>query len=150
MVFFLAFVALLLLSTGFAAWKGGPPERIAASLYWLAWLTTLVANPVATERWRNIEIAYFLIDLCLLLALTVLALRANRNWPMAAASLQLIIVTGHVAKLIDPQLLGSAYAIMSVFWPYLQLLILAGGTWAHWRRTTTQGDVATWSSSSNR
>ncbi len=47
MAFFIAFVALLLFSTGFAVWKGGAPERIAAGLYWTAWLATLVANPVA-------------------------------------------------------------------------------------------------------
>ncbi len=150
MAFFIAFVALLLVSTGFAIWKGGTPERIAAGLYWTAWLTTLLANPVAMNRWRNVEIGYLLIDLCLLLALLFLALRANRHWPMTAASLQLIIVIGHAAKAIDPTLLGSAYAIMSVFWPFLQLIILAGGTWMYWRRTRIQGGVASWSSSSPR
>ncbi len=150
MAFFIAFVALLLSSTAFAIWKGGTPERIAAGLYWMAWLATLVANPVAMNRWRTVEIGYLLIDLFLLIALTLLALRANRHWPMAAVSLQLIIVVGHVAKMIDPTLLGSAYAIMSVFWPYLQLILLAGGTWIHWRRTRIQGAVASWSRSLSR
>ncbi|MCA1200141.1 hypothetical protein K9B35_19410 [Sphingomonas sp. R647] len=148
MIFFIAFVALLLFSTGFAVWKGGPPERIAAGLYWGAWLVTLVANPQAIDRWRNVEIGYLLIDTGLLLALAVLALRANRIWPMAAASLQLIIVAGHAAKALDPALLGSAYAIMSVFWPFLQLLLLVTGTWAYWRRTRIQGAVSSWSRSS--
>ncbi|MDK2768465.1 MAG: hypothetical protein KYX69_12195 [Sphingomonas sp.] len=147
MAFFIAFVALLLFSTGFAVWKGGAPERIAAGLYWTAWLATLLANPVAMNRWRTIEIGYLLIDLCLLVALTLLALRANRHWPMAAASLQLIIVIGHFAKALDPTLLGSAYAIMSVFWPYLQLIILAVGTRVYWRRVRIQGAAASWSRS---
>lgn len=148
MIFFIAFVALLLFSTGFAVWKGGAPERIAAGLYWAAWLVTLIANPQATDRWRNVEIGYLLIDMGLLLALGILALKANRIWPMAAASLQLIIVAGHAAKGLDPDLLGSAYAIMSVFWPYLQLLLLVAGTWAYWRRTRIHGAVRSWSSSS--
>jgi hypothetical protein len=146
MIFFIAFVALLCLSTGFAAWKGGPPERIAAGFYWTAWLITLFASPQAMDRWRTVEIGYLLIDVALLLGLGAIALRANRIWPMATVSLQLIIVVGHAAKALDPRLLGSAYAIMSVFWPYLQLLILAGGTWAYWRRTRTHGAVPSWSS----
>lgn len=150
MIFFIGFVALLCFSTGFAAWKGGPPERLAASFYWMAWLLTLFASPQAIDRWNDIEVGYLLIDSCLLLALGTLALRANRIWPMAAASLQLIIVVVHAAKALDPRLLGSAYAIMSVFWPYLQLLVLAVGTWAYWRRSTMHGIIPSWSTFSPR
>jgi len=146
MIFFIIFVALLAGSTAFALWKGGAPERLAAAFYWTAWLVTIFANPIGATRWQNIEIGYLLIDFMLLLALTWLAVKANRIWPMPAAALQLIIVLGHVAKMLDPRLLGSAYAIMSVFWPYLQLSILAIGTWLHWRRTRTQGAVPSWSS----
>ena len=148
MIFFIVFVALLAGSTAFAIWKGGAPERFAAAFYWTAWLTTLFANPDGPTRWHSIEIGYLLIDLALLLALTWLAMKANRLWPMPAAALQLIIVLGHFAKALDPALLGSAYAIMSVFWPYLQLSMLAIGTWLHWRRVRIQGAVPSWSSSS--
>jgi hypothetical protein len=147
MAFFIAFAVLLVSSTTFAAWKGGAPERLAAAFYWMAWLVTLFANPHGATRWRNIEIGYFLIDVALLLALVWLAMKANRVWPMPAAALQLIVVLGHFAKMLDPALMGSAYAIMSVFWPYLQLSILAIGTWLHWRRVRTQGAVPSWSSS---
>lgn len=145
MIFFIVFVALLVGSTAFALWKGGAPERIGAAFYWTAWLVTLFVNPNGATRWHNIEIGYLLIDLALLLALTWLAVKANRIWPMPAAALQLIIVLGHVAKILDPALLGSAYAIMSVFWPYLQLSILAAGTWLHWRRVRIHGAASSWS-----
>lgn len=143
------FLALLCVSCLLALWLGGAPERLVAGIFVLAWL----ASKAVPRSWRifaQFETMTLAIDILLLVALLLIALKANRRWPMAMTSLQAIIVLAHLAKLVDPQLIRPAYAIMTWSWPFLQLLLLIIGTLLHARRVARTGAVASWSSSSGR
>lgn len=150
MGFLLAFAALMSVSTGIAFWKGGPPERIAATAFWVAWIASFLVQADRSSAWRGLQVGYLLVDTALLLVLLALALRANRHWPIAAVGLQVIIVLVHGLVAVNPGTLASAYAIMAAFWPFLQLIVLLAGTVLLMRRRRSEGAVRSWSSSSRQ
>lgn len=145
MAFFIIFAVLVFGAFGLAWWRGGAPERVVATLYAAAWLITLVVDPADGARWWSIEVQFVVIDIVLLIALVLVALRANRYWPMWAASLQIMILLAHVAKGLNPNLFRFVYMVMTTSWPVFQLLLLIVGTLAVWRRRSRGQDVSSWS-----
>ena len=143
---------LVLLGTAcLLAWRlGGAPERIVAGLFVLAWAASFVLTTPAAQRYTQMEAALLSIDALLMIALFVVAIRANRRWPMLLTSLQAMIVLTHLAKLADPLLIRRAYAIMMLIWPFVQVSILILGTALHARRVRRSGPVPSWSISSRR
>ena len=141
----LIFNVLLIAICGYASWRGGGPERFVAALYLVAAVTTRTAWLAGTSRYANVEWGLFAIDFLMLLALTALALKADRFWITPAASLQLIMVGIHISKMVYPGFLGWAYAVTSNFLSYPMLLLLAVGTWRHQRRSKTSGADPSWS-----
>lgn len=137
------FYLLLLGSCGYAIWRGGAPERITG---WLligaAILTLVVGHP---SQYSHLELGMFLIDLALLICLVVIALKADRLWPMVLAALHLDSTAVHILKLFDAELIRVTYAVMIVMWSYPMLLILAIGTLRHQRRLAQFGEDRAWS-----
>jgi len=137
------FYLLLLGSCGYAIWRGGAPERITG---WLligaALLTLAVGHPT---QYSHIELGLFLIDLALLVGLIVVALKADRLWPMVLAALHLDSTAVHILKLVDVEVIRATYAVMIVMWSYPMLLILAVGTLRHQRRMAQLGEDRAWS-----
>ena len=81
------------------------------------------------------ETGLLLIDLGVLAAYNVVALKSPRFWPLWVAGLQLTESTSHVMKAIDERLLPMAYGAAIALWSYPILIILALGTWrGHKRR----------------
>lgn len=142
------FYLLLLGSCGYAIWRGGAPERITG---WLligaAMLTLVVGHPAQYSR---LELGMFLIDLALLIGLVVIALKADRLWPMVLAALHLDSTAVHILKLFDAELIRVTYAVMIVMWSYPMLLILAIGTLRHQRRLAQFGEDRAWSLAMDR
>jgi hypothetical protein len=95
----------------------------------------------------SVEIGVFIVDAVCLVAFLVLALRANRFWPLWVAGLQLIGTAGHAVKLADPEIIRRAYQIVLVFWSYPMLLLIVLGTWRHQQRLARFGVDRSWSSS---
>jgi hypothetical protein len=107
-----------------------------------------MSNPAA--RFGAVEEGVFLVDLAAFVAFLVLALRAERYWPLCIAALQAIGTAGHAAKLLDPGVIRSAYAFALSFWTYPMLLLVVIGTWNHQKRLARNGVDKSWSSSSDR
>jgi hypothetical protein len=119
----LVFLLLLLASCGYAVGWGGAPERIAAGLLVLASVSSVLAGATSLG-YQNIEWRVLLIDLALLIALLVLALRANRYWPLWITSLQFVTIWSHFAFLTLDTPKPWAYAVASQIWAYPILVIL--------------------------
>lgn len=98
----------------------------------------------------SVEVGVLVVDVVALLAFLVLALRAERLWPLCVTALQVIGAAGHAVKLVDPQIIPSAYAFALRFWGYPMMLLLVFGTWNHQRRLAKFGVDKSWSSSSGR
>ncbi len=141
----LFFNLLLLGSCGYAILRGGAPERITAWLLIGATvLTPLTASGLAM-RFVQAELGIFVVDVALLGALTIVALKADRFWPMVLAAMQLDTTAVHVLKLVDADLIRITYALMIAAWSYPMLVVLAIGTMRHQRRLARFGEDRAWS-----
>lgn len=123
------FWALLLLTCGYALWRGRSDERIVASACLGATIATRFAISPLQVRYTSVESGLMLIDLVVLAVFVWIALRSERFWPLWVAGLQLTNSISHLMKFADLDLLPRAYGAAAALWSYPILLILAVGTW---------------------
>lgn len=140
----LGFILLLFAVCGFALWRGGPPERWGGASFLIASAATLVAPLPGGPVFRSLEVELLVIDLALLAALLVLAMKANRYWPMWAAAAHSSAVAVHAAKALRPDLVWPIYAVAASASSILVVLILWIGTLRHRRRLRTIGSDPPW------
>ena len=148
--FFVGFWLYLLATVIFAHRSGGQPERIGVNLMAGAALSSLLVSIVSSAQYQGMNDGLFVIDLGLLGALVLLALRADRFWPIAAAGLQMVAVGTHVSMRVSPQLLPDFYAWIAALWSYPVILTVVIGTWRHRRRLAQSGVDRSWARSSSR
>jgi hypothetical protein len=134
----------------YALLKGGAPERVGATVIGVGSILSLVAVSGPGGRFGAVEVGVLMVDLAASVAFVILALRAERYWPLWVAALQVIGTTGHAAKLMDPSVIRSAYAFVLAFWTYPMLLLVVVGTWQHQKRLTRFGVDRSWSNSFGR
>jgi hypothetical protein len=128
------YFGLLVLVSGYALYRGGREERIAAAVCVIASLASLAIFLPKDVSYRDLQPAIALIDFAVLAAFVAIALRSFRFWPLWVSGLQLTTAIGHVLKAIQPDLLPVAYGAALAFWSYPILVILAVGTFRTDRR----------------
>ena len=134
------FWTLLLVTCGYALWRGRKYEQLSALIFVSATVASVVARSALHENYSAVARSDLVIDLLVLVALVAIALRSDRFWPLWVAGLQLTISLSHVLKAIQPDLLPLAYAAAERFWSYPTLVILFIGAWRqHQRRIFEQG-----------
>lgn len=143
------YYGLLLACWAYAHLRGGAPERIGTTIVLVGSLLTSAALS-GQGRYASVEMGVFLVDTAALVAFLILALRAERYWPLWLTALQLIGITGHVVKAAAPDIIPKAYAFAAIFWTYPMLLLLAVATWRHQRRLARNGVDPSWSAFSVR
>jgi hypothetical protein len=84
------------------------------------------------------------VDAAMLLCVVVLALRAQRYWPMWMAAILLDTVVTHLLML-SPPLMPWSYSVMVAAWSYPHPLLLAAGAWRHRKRIHRYGTDPAWS-----
>ena len=144
------FLTLLALCTLYALWGGGGPERIGAAVYALSVAATHLIRTANGQRWLNVAVGEFTVDVLVFIAFVVIALRANRFWPLWVSALLGISVLGHLARLAGPDIFWWAYAVSLTIWSYPIVLLFALGTFLHRRRLTLHGADRSWATSSSR
>lgn len=134
------FWLLLPVVGGMAAIWGGRPERIGAGLYIAAAILTLMWRTHGHQRWVGIETGVLTIDLLLLVAMLILALRSDRWWPMIATAFLSLSMMAHMAKVMDPGFSRLAYALMAGASSYpVVLTLMIAILWRRGRPGTTIG-----------
>ena len=128
------FLPLLVISCGYALWRGNRDARIVAMACAVATLATHFAIAPLRDRYSSVEEGVLLVDSLTLLVFVLVALRSDRFWPLWVAGLQLTTSIGHLLKGIDEELLPRAYGAALQFWSYPILVILAAGIYRHDRR----------------
>lgn len=93
----------------------------------------------------RVELGVAVVDAAMLAVLTIIAIRADRAWPLAVAAFQLDIVAVHVLKAADAAIMRPVYAVMTTVWVYPQLMLLAIGIYRHDQRVRTNGADKSWS-----
>lgn len=132
------FWALLLVTCGYALWRGRKYEQLSALVFITATVASVLARTSGPDRYLAVERSDLVIDTLVLIALVAIALRSDRFWPLWVAGLQLTISMSHVLKAIQPDLLPLAYAAAERFWSYPTLIILFIGAWRQHRRRISE------------
>ncbi len=143
------FIPLLILGLVYALALGGGPERIGAAAYGTACFSTLALLSTPMAPFHSIEIGVFVVDVLVFLAFTVLALRADRYWPIWVSALLGLGVLGHLARWAGPDVIPWAYAVILSIWSYPILALIVIGTFNHRRRVARFGADRSWTSSSS-
>jgi hypothetical protein len=130
------FYALLFAVTLYAFVAGGRPERIGAALYAVACIASHYVYSAPAIKFHALETNVFVIDAVLFLAFVVLALRANRFWPIWVSALLGLGVLAHLGRLAGSGTMPWAYHVVMSIWSYPILALIAAGTWSHRRRRT--------------
>ena len=138
------FNIMLLASCAIATFRGGAPEKIASGLLLTSGVLSYLsgANP---HGFQHVEWDVFGIDCALLAALFVLAMRANRYWPLWITSMQLATVFSHLALAALNTRMPWAYATAETIWSFPMVAILAIGALRHHTRKTQFGVDLPWS-----
>jgi len=133
-------MAIFIAGCLFAHRNGGPPERIAAAVI-VVWALadTLYHIVFGPSGFASVDPVHLLLDGAQLAAITWIALRANRMWPLWAAAAALICFAGHLAALIEPMGMRRAYWALTQLPQYIQLTALLLGAMAHARRLERLG-----------
>lgn len=143
------FLVLLVACCLFAFTRGGAPERIGMAVYAAGSVLTFVAVSAPPIRFHGVEVGVFVIDVCVLVSLIVVALRANRFWPIWVSALQGLGVLGSLAMMLHPRVIPWAYAVVLSIWSYPILALIAIGTRNHQRRLKAFGADPSWTRSSD-
>jgi hypothetical protein len=146
----IVYLVLLIACCLYAGLRGAAPERIAAAIIAVGSILTYAVMPTAATSYNDVRLDAFLIDLACLVGFLILALRAERYWPLWVTALQIIEIAGHGVKLADPDVIRRAFAFALAFWSYPMLLLIALGTWRHQVRLAHFGTDPSWSSSFSR
>jgi hypothetical protein len=133
-----------------AAWRwGAGPERacVAANIYMR--IADLIYHWLFGTHvyFANVEIGHAFIDLTTALAFLLIALRANRVYPLWLSALQFVSFISHIAVSLSHAIAGLAYWILIVSPSYLQLIVLALSIFLHHRRVKQHGTYRSWRTS---
>ncbi|SOB80710.1 hypothetical protein SAMN06297144_1200 [Sphingomonas guangdongensis] len=138
-------IYLLLLSTccAYALTRGGSPERVGVAILLAAIVASHFVPGSATTRFSRLETGLLAVDFVMLLCVLVLALTAQRYWPMWMAAVLVNTVITHLLML-TPELMPWSYSVASAAWSYPNPLILAVGSWRHQSRIKRYGTDPAW------
>ena len=133
------FWLLLLMSCGYALWRGRKYERIAALVFVTATILSFIGHS-PHARYVAIEASDLIIDTSVLAAVVAIALASDRFWPLWVAGLQMVDSLSHVLKAVHADLLPQVYGAAERFWSYPILVILLVGAWRQHRRSRREQD----------
>ncbi len=131
-----------------AIWRrGAAPERWLIGLF----IATMVA-PVYVFRvlgLGNLNIGEYAwvtvsLDVVALVAFVLVALNANRNYPLWIAGFQLVAIGAHAARGLIDSVSLLAFLLLSAGPAYCQLVLIFGGFVRHVRRQQRFGPYRDW------
>lgn len=129
------FIALMLAGCLYAFLAGGRPEKVGAAFYTLSCVATQISYTLSPRPpWASLEIGVFVIDILIFGLFVMLALRADRFWPIWASALLGLGVLGHLARMAEPAMISWTYAVSISIWSYPILASIAIGSFNYNRK----------------
>lgn len=137
---------LVLLLFLLALWRGSGPERACSTV-----LLGMVVIHVLFREILDVDSVYlsldpvsFLIDTGGLVGLVLIALSANRFYPLVLAAAQLVSVMAHLVRILVEPVSSLAYYLLAAMPFWFQIFILAGGIAHHIYRSSQSGSYGDW------
>lgn len=137
------YLVLLVCCCAFAAIRGGAPERWGVAILLGAIAISAVMPRAGGLRFGEIEVGFMVGDAAMLIAIAVLAMRAQRYWPMYMAAILIDTLITHLLML-SPRLMPFSYSVMLAGWNMINPPILAAAAWRHQRRIVRFGADPPW------
>jgi len=133
-------------------WGRGPERAIA--IVWLVlfeialhfYQVAFAAGP----RLTNVDLFLASLDGFAVALFILIALNANRTYPLCIAALQVLAITAHLARGLIEAISPIAYAIMVIGPGWLQLMIFTVGIARHVQRERRWGQYREWRRSAVR
>lgn len=144
------YLILLLCTFGYAWWRGGAPERIVASLIVAAVIGSAIALSFSQRVFGSKEVGLFAVDLTLCAAVVLVALYAERFWPLWLSALLILSVLLQLAIWYAPHYYRVIYLVLHALSAYPTLMLLTIGTARHYHRKNRLGHDPAWSSTASQ
>lgn len=145
MIHILLFAAAQAMCSIYALSHGGAPERTVGAALLLAFGLSLAIPHSAADYHLQVYLLLASIDAALFVALLVIALTANRFWPLWIAAVQLLTLASHLVRAWDRSIWAGAYYLISNQSAWIVLALLTAGTWRHRRRLEHGYPEVSWS-----
>lgn len=142
--YYVIFHAMFVASVGFAFWKGGPPERLGAAVLVAMAVIQPIAHLVTPLRFHKVDTAGLTVDLMAFAGMAVIALYADRKWPLWTAALQLLACAAHLVRILSIKVEPLVYGTMKAAPTFAVLFVLVIGTEMHRRRLRRHGADPSW------
>ncbi|MGF7153345.1 hypothetical protein [Novosphingobium gossypii] len=94
--------------------------------------------------WRHTNIGHLFIDAVAMACMFVVALQANRVYPLWIAGAQIIAMFGHFYRLALEEINRFAYDVMAITPSYIQFVAIVLGVVCHMSRRRKLGNYASW------
>ncbi len=131
-----------------AIWRwGAAPERWLISVFVVLLLAPLyVLKLLGIDDFSFGPYAWIWVgtDLVAAAAFVLIAVNANRNYPLWVAGFQLVALSSHAVKAMVESVSPLAYLILAVGPSYCQLLLILGGFIRHVQRQRRFGQYRAW------
>src|SRR3546814_10965880 len=95
------FIALLLVALGYAAWRGGAPERVMVGIAILMVLLDRLLVSTGQLAYHSVALGYLVIALIGSAATIAFVLLAHRFWPIIVASLPHLPLLSPLSRALD-------------------------------------------------
>ncbi len=139
---------VLAFSICFAAFIWGAwPERAMAAVWFVVLELSLWMHSIAwgsTFQFTDTDLFLASTDICAGILWILVALNANRNYPMVIAALQVLVVAAHLVRGLVDAISPISYAVMVTAPGWLQLIVLAIGLGRHVGRNRRYGPYREW------
>lgn len=118
-----------------AIFKGGLPEKAGAVIVMLSFVGGILLRAAGYPLdFIEPSIAHLALIGVFIPVSMMLAVQANRLWPLLFAALVLVEFFGHLSYVIIQTGYGRAYWALTQIPTILQILTFSAGTWMHVRR----------------
>ena len=142
------YLALALFLTGgglLVLRNGSAPERMVLLIMVAGTLLDFAYHGLIGSRYfGSVNLGHMVLDSGLFGGFLVVGLRANRVWPLWICAMQLQPLAAHLSMLLHLPAQRIAYWLMMTAPANLQLLPLALGTIAHFKRRRRVGPYRDW------
>ncbi len=138
-------LALLVAAVLCALGLGGKPERLGAGLLFAWFVADLLLRHFSAPRaYVGFSLPAAILDLLAFFGFVVLALRANRLWPIFAAAFLTFPVLGHIAMLAEVRGMNWAYWAMTQIPPNAVAVAILIASVKHSGRLRRGREVRDW------